>query len=107
MIGIKERKGAVGTRGNVMTPITWIAGVCETSLNVILGFSPTIDDDKWWAIFYLVIGILAFWTLAYMFFAVRDPQRLQTEHFQLEHQRIKVESMKRIEAEKTIDVDVS
>ena len=73
--------GQVSGRSNVMSPLNWFVGIAETALmsGLILG------QETWVKIVCaaLVVGVLVFYGYVYHFFMKTNPDRLQTEQFNL------------------------
>lgn len=73
-------------RSNAMTPLNWMCGISQTILLPIA----TYNYSNWLGIasFIVFISILIFYGYIYNYFATRDPNRLQSEEYNLESQRI-------------------
>ena len=76
----KETSGK-SYKGNVMTPLNWAAGVFETLL-IPVGAS---QHHNWVGIvcFSMAAFILTGYFCIFCYFAITDPNRLQTEEFNL------------------------
>ncbi|MFV3407949.1 hypothetical protein ACNH6C_05055 [Bdellovibrio bacteriovorus] len=76
-------------RGNAMTPLNWFTGITEACL------LPTaaLNADSWLGVgcFVLAIIIILFYGIVYLYWTFKDPDRLQTEGFNLVRQGLLVE----------------
>lgn len=73
-------------RANAMTPLNWMCGVSE----FILLPTATYNYSNWLGIgsFITFLLILIFYGFMYHHFAKNDPNRLQSEEYNLESQRL-------------------
>lgn len=76
-----------GKKGNVMTPLNWMAGVSEAIFITGSVFTNSELSEK---CFWFAVAIGVFYAAAYTYFAIRDPNRLQTEAFNLASQEMKI-----------------
>lgn len=69
-------------RGNVMTPLNWMCGLVE----IVLIPTAATCWDNWLgkATFILAALLMVFYAVMFIFFAIRNPDRLQTEQYNLE-----------------------
>lgn len=76
-----SNKGGYCCRKNVMMPINWFGGVFETVLIPTGAF----QYDNWFGIACIVLAAAMFLTYLgiYIYFAITDPDRLQSEEFNL------------------------
>jgi hypothetical protein len=84
-----SNKGGYRCTGNVMTPINWFGGVFETVL-IPTGAS---QHDNWFGIACIVLAAAMFLAYLgiYIYFALTDPNRLQSEEFNLYQQELTVD----------------
>lgn len=70
-----------GFRGNVMTPLNWFTGITET----VLLPTAAINYENWLGIACFIVGasIFIFYAVVYCIWMKKDPNRLQTEGFNL------------------------
>ena len=82
-------KGGYHCRGNVMTPITWFGGVFESALIPAAAYY----HDTWVSIACIILASAMFLSYfgMYMYFAVKDPDRLQSEQYNLYQQELTVD----------------
>jgi len=88
MRSILDRKARnKNKKSNVMSPLNWMCGVCETGVLVVA----SKNHDNWLgpAAFWVSVAILIFYALMYVFYSMRDPDRLQTEEFNLLSQEMR------------------
>ena len=77
-----------GKKGNVMTPLNWMAGVSETLLISASSFSDNKDVTN--VFVWFAVAVAVFYAAMYVYFAIKDPNRLQTEEFNLASQEMKL-----------------
>tara|TARA_R110000868_G_scaffold7793_2_gene41097 strand:+ start:208 stop:552 length:345 start_codon:yes stop_codon:yes gene_type:complete len=84
----RKKDNQYGKRGNVMTPLNWMCGICETLL-CVLAYN---HYHNWLgkSAFIVFFIILLFYAGMYIFYSIKDPNRLQTEEYNLESQRLAV-----------------
>jgi hypothetical protein len=84
-------KGMLKTRqkNNIMTPLNWLVGIVETILTSGL-IGTSILHQLWLQVFLsiLMTSIIVFYCKVYIYFMLRDPDRLQTESYRLASQEI-------------------
>ncbi len=75
-------------KGNVMTPLNWICGTCET----LFLSTGALNYDNWYGVgsFVIAVGFIIFYGYQYNYFAKNDPNRLQTEAYNLDAQEIRL-----------------
>lgn len=85
-IGAGKKDVTQYNRANAMTPLSWMCVISET----ILLPTATINYSNWLGIasFITFFLILIFYAYMYNHFAKQDPNRLQSEEFNLESKRI-------------------
>jgi membrane protein YdbS with pleckstrin-like domain len=71
---------------NALNPILWICGVVGVPSLVMIGYAPNPS----WVHITLVIAIVAVALFAYLFFLFSDPDRLQSESYQLRKQALEL-----------------
>jgi len=73
-------------RGNVMTPINWFGAVFET----VLIPTAACQFDNWLGVGCFVLACLCFlfYSIIFACFAIKNPDRLQSEQFNLEQQAL-------------------
>ena len=78
---VPAANGTGGHGKNVMSPLNWFVGIAETALMSGLILSP----ETWVKIFCasLVLVVLGFYAYVYRYFMKSNPDRLQTEEFNL------------------------
>lgn len=83
-------KKARGTakKGNVMTPLTWMCGISEMALF----YTATLNSNNWLGItsFILAALIIFFYGTMYVFYSIKDPDRLQSEEYNLYNQEMRL-----------------
>lgn len=83
---ISSSKGSRFQKHNVMTPLNWGVGIAETALmsGVIL------SDDSFVKIscLFIVVVVLLFYGYVYHHFMKKDPDRLQTEDYNIRTQEL-------------------
>lgn len=86
MIGAKKQDSAKYNRASVMTPLNWMCGICEGILLPTAAHS----YSNWIGIAFFILSflILIFYACMYFHFAKSDPDRLQSEEYNLESQRL-------------------
>lgn len=69
-------------RENIMTPLNWITWIIEA---ILVGGAILATDSLWLQIglFFVAVSLLIFYCSMYWFWATKDPNRLQTEDFNL------------------------
>jgi len=69
-------------KGSVMTPLNWMVSIVEGLLLSVGAFNHT----NWFGIssFILAVLMVIFYCCVYLYFAKKDPDRLQTEKFNLQ-----------------------
>jgi heme/copper-type cytochrome/quinol oxidase subunit 2 len=86
-----RRSGGVRT-GSVMTPLNWMCGVSQA----VLVPAGAVSHDNWLGIgcFCVAVFVILFYAAMYVFYSFRDPDRLQTEDFNIasEEMRLQVTS---------------
>ena len=89
-------------RGNVMTPLNWFTGITET----ILLPTATYNYSNWIGVgsFILALGIILYYGYMYHHWSMKDPDRLQTEGFNLVTQGFQVEHSPNASNTKVVDV---
>jgi len=75
-----------GKKGNAMTPLNWMASVFE----IVLIPSAATNITNWFGIaaFILAVLVIIFYAGIYIYFVRNDPDRLQTEQYNLESQQM-------------------
>lgn len=90
LAGVRRSSG--GRTGSVMTPLVWMCGISE----LILIPSGLASHDDWFAkgCFSVAVFVVLFYAAMYLYFAIRDPNRLQTEDYNIvsEEMRLQVGS---------------
>jgi hypothetical protein len=83
-----NRKYSHTWRGNVMTPLTWMTTIAS---GVVLT-SASLNVNNWLGScsFALAVLIIIFYGAMYIYYTIKDPDRLQSEHFNLESQEIRL-----------------
>ncbi len=71
---------------NVLNPVLWVCGLISAPAAVTLGFAP----NPTWVHISLALGPVAVALFAYLFFMFREPDRLQSESFQLRKQALEL-----------------
>ena len=73
--------------GKTIILLAWICGLCE------IVFIPigTFNHDNWFGIgcFVVAVGVIIFYISVYVYFMIKDPDRLQSEEFIREMELIK------------------
>ena len=70
-----------GNKKNVLTSLIWVIGVMTTALLVSFKYESTILQIFMMIVFSIMI--IAFF-IAFYYFMIKDPERLQSEKYQLE-----------------------
>ena len=73
-------------KGNVMTPINWFGAVFES----VLIPTAALNHSNWLGIACFILAVLfsIFYAYHYNYFAKNDPNRLQSEQYNLEQQAL-------------------
>ncbi len=71
---------------NVLNPVLWVCGLISAPAAVTLGFAP----NPTWVHITLALGPVGVALFAYLFFMFREPDRLQSESFQLRKQALEL-----------------
>lgn len=79
-----------GKKGNVMTPLNWFAGIVEPCLFGSSMIMTAVNPNSWLdsGLFVVGVALLVFYGFMYAYFAFTDPDRLQTEEYNLMHQEL-------------------
>lgn len=93
--GIKTNN--LNKKGNIMTPLNWLAGTVTAALFAIPRLNNNIIISS---IVVLVFLVFIFYATMYVFWSIKDPNRLQSEQYNLETKEIalRIESTDKIEA---------
>ncbi len=85
---IWKRTSGEAFKGNVMTPLNWMTGICTT----ILVGGGVASQEPWLKITLVVIAIfiLLFYARMYRHFALNDPDRLQSEKYNLSQRELTI-----------------
>ncbi|PDS79165.1 hypothetical protein CO667_10130 [Rhizobium sp. L43] len=75
----------MGTK-SILSPLLWIA-VPSFAFTIIGAY---LMPDMRTLLVYSAIGLLVYVLLAYMYFALREPDRLQSEEFRIDSRRIEL-----------------
>lgn len=71
---------------NALNPVLWICGLISAPAAVTLGFAP----NPTWVHITLALGPVGVALFAFLFFMFREPDRLQSESFQLRKQALEL-----------------
>lgn len=71
---------------NVMNPVLWICGLISAPAAIAVGFSA----NPGWVLISLAIGPVAIALFGFMYFMFKDPDRLQSESYQLRKQALEL-----------------
>jgi hypothetical protein len=71
---------------NALNPVLWVCGLISAPAALALGFAP----NPTWVHITLALGPVAVALFAFLFFMFRDPDRLQSESFQLRKQALEL-----------------
>ncbi|HAT2098238.1 TPA: hypothetical protein I8032_000299 [Legionella pneumophila] len=86
MKGASDKTNKYWQRGNVMTPLNWMCAISESLLLPTAG----LNTNNWLGVccfvFFALIAI--FYGVIFSFFALKDPDRLQSEKYNLESQKM-------------------
>jgi hypothetical protein len=82
-------KGGYHCKGNVMTAISWFGGAFEATLIPAAAYS----SNTWVSIACIILACLMFLAYfgIYLYFVWRDPDRLQSEQFNLYQHELMIE----------------
>lgn len=83
---VKRKSTHQSSRVNVMQSISWMTVVSEAIL--VPGGIFAADDWYKIACFILAVIIVVFYGSMFVYFAVKDPDRLQSEEFNLAHHEL-------------------
>ena len=85
-IGAKNEEITNYNRRNAMTPLNWMCGISQSFLLP----ATTYNYSNWLGIVFFItfLAILIFYAYMYNFFAKNDPNRLQSEEYNLASQNI-------------------
>lgn len=83
------KKFGQSERSSVMTPLNWFIGIVETILSVgLIGSSIVAISWLQVLLFCFMVLVVAFYAFVYVYFMIKDPDRLQTESYRLASQEI-------------------
>lgn len=71
---------------NALNPVLWVCGLISGPAAVTLGFAPNTT----WVLITLALAPVGVALFAFLFFMFRDPDRLQSESFQLRKQALEL-----------------
>jgi len=71
---------------NALNPVLWVCGLISAPAAITLGFAPNPS----WVHISLALGPVIVALFAYLFFMFREPDRLQSESFQLRRQALEL-----------------
>jgi len=71
---------------NALNPVLWVCGLISVPAAVTLGFAPNSS----WVHVTLALAPVAVALFSFLFFMFRDPDRLQSESFQLRKQALEL-----------------
>lgn len=75
---------------NILSPLTWLCAISQTLLFSIGGYY----SNSWYGIacFALATVIILFYAIMFLYFALHEPDRLQSEKFILSMNQLKLKS---------------
>ena len=83
---VTSSKGGRYQKHNVMTPLNWGVGIAETAL--MSGVILSKDTFVKVSCLIIVVAVLIFYGYAYNYFMKKDPNRLQTEDYNIRTQEL-------------------
>jgi hypothetical protein len=91
--GVSRTRAGRLLRTNAMRPLNWFIGIAQTLLSGGLFAYP----DFWVKIFcaVLIVCLLIFYGAVYVYFMVKNPDRLQSEQYNLEAKEISLRTTTR------------
>lgn len=76
---------------NILSPLTWLCAISQTLLFSLGGYY----SNSWYGVacFILATFIILFYAIMFLFFALKEPDRLQSEKFILSMNQLKIKSL--------------
>ena len=89
---------------SALNPLLWLVGL---TLLAAVSAGAFDRDDLMWALIYAMAAEVAVALLAYLYFMLRDPNRLHSERYQLERQRMELMLDERYPGRLPVTIDVT